>query len=90
MEKGRDGAIYNVSDGVPGTMIDYFSRIAELAGLPSPPAISLEQAESRLSEGMLSYMKESRRVDNRKLKEELGVNLIYPSMESGLLACFGK
>jgi nucleoside-diphosphate-sugar epimerase len=89
-ERGRDGEVYNVSDGSPGTMIDYFNLIAELAGLPPPPAISLAQANSELSEGMLSYMRESRRVDNSKLRRELGLSLIYPSMESGLPACFSK
>lgn len=90
MERGRSGEAYNVSDGSPGTMIDYFNLIAELADLPPPPAISLAQAEGQLSEGMLSYMRESRRVDNSKLRRELGVSLIYPSMESGLPACLSK
>lgn len=90
MEKGADGAVYNVSDGSPGTMIDYFSQIAQLAGLPAPPAIPLAQAEQELSAGMLSYMRESRRLDNSKIKQDLGVTLLYPSIDSGLPACFGK
>ncbi len=90
MERGRDGAIYNVSDGTPGHMIDYFTRIAELAGLPPPPAITLSGAEEQLSAGMLSYMHESRRLDNSKLRDELGITLIHPSMESGLSSCFSK
>ncbi len=90
MERGRNGEVYNVSDGSPGTMIDYFSRIADLAGLPPPPVISLKQAEQQLSAGMLSYMHESRRLDNSKIKDELGVTLKYPSMDLGLPACFGK
>jgi nucleoside-diphosphate-sugar epimerase len=90
MDRGRDGDVYNVSDGTPGAMIDYFGLIAELAGLPAPPEISLAQAEEQLSDGMLSYMRESRKVDNSKMKEELGVTLIHPSMESGLPACFSK
>jgi nucleoside-diphosphate-sugar epimerase len=89
-DRGRDGEVYNVSDGSPGTMIDYFNLLAELSDLPAPPAISLAQAESQLSKGMLSYMQESRRVDNSKLRRELGLSLIYPSMESGLPACFSK
>ena len=89
-ERGRDGEVYNVSDGSPGSMIDYFKLIAELAGLPAPPAISLAQADNELSKGMLSYMRESRRVDNSKMRRELGLSLIYPSMESGLPACFSK
>jgi len=90
MDKGTDGEVYNVSDGSPGTMIDYFSQIALLAGLPPPPAIPLAQAEHDLSAGMLSYMRESRRLDNSKIKQELGVTLLYPSINSGLPACFGK
>ena len=88
MDIGSDGAVYNVSDGSPGTMLDYFNRIAELAGLPAPPTITLFQAEQQLSAGMLSYMHESRRVDNRRMRDELGVTLIYPSMEAGLPASF--
>ncbi len=88
MQRGRDGEVYNVSDGTPGTMIDYFTRIADLAGLPRPPAISLSQAQQQLSSGMLSYMRESRRLDNSKIKNELGIELKYPTMEIGLPACF--
>ncbi len=90
MDKGLDGAVYNVSDGSPGTMIDYFRQIAEMAGLPAPPAISFAQAQHELSAGMLSYMQESRRLDNSKVIKELGISLIHPTLESGLSACFGK
>ncbi len=88
MQRGRDGEIYNVSDGSPGTMIDYFSRIADLAGVPRPPAISLSQAQQQLSPGMLSYLRESRRLDNCKIRTELGIKLKYPTLDSGLPACF--
>jgi nucleoside-diphosphate-sugar epimerase len=88
MERGADGEVYNASDGVPGTMIDYFTRIADLAGLPPPPAISLAQAEEQLSAGMLSYMHESRRLDNRKIRDGLGIRLEYPTLEQGLASCF--
>lgn len=88
MQRGRDGEVYNVSDGAPSTMLDYFTRIADLAGLPRPPAISLAQAQRQLSPGMLSYMHESRRLDNSKIKDELGIELKYPTMDSGLPSCF--
>jgi nucleoside-diphosphate-sugar epimerase len=88
MHKGRDGEVYNVSDGSPGAMIDYFSRIADLAGLPRPPVVSLSQAQQQLSPGMLSYLRESRRLDNSKIRDELGIELKYPTMDSGLPACF--
>ncbi len=90
MTRACDGAVYNVSDGSPRHMIDYFIKIAELANLPIPPAITLSEAETQLSTGMLSYMHESRRLANNKIRDELGVTLIHPSMESGLSSCFGK
>lgn len=90
MDRGVDGEIYNVSDGSPGTMIDYFTRIAALADLPPPSAISLSQAQEQLSAGMLSYMRESRRLDSSKIRDELGIELEYPSMDKGLPACFSQ
>jgi len=87
MERGTDGAVYNVCDGNPSTMTDYFFQVADFAGLPRPPTISLEDAEGRLSPGMMSYMRESRRLSNRKLLDELGVVLQYSTLEAGLRDC---
>ncbi|WP_043748391.1 SDR family oxidoreductase [Imhoffiella purpurea] len=87
MDKGPNGAVYNVSDGHPSSMTDYFLQVAEAAGLDPPPLISLAEAEGRLSAGMMSYMGESRRLSNRKLCEELGVELRYPTLAEGLSAC---
>lgn len=85
--KGKEGGIYNISDGHPTTMTDYFYKVADHMGLPRPPAISLEEARRQLSEGMLSYLAESKRLDNRKMREELGVVPIYPDLDSGLPSC---
>ncbi len=87
MERGLDGGIYNACDGHPGTMRDYFDRVADHAGLPRPPQIRLSEAEGRLSAGLRSYLRESRRLSNRRLREELGVTLRYPTLEAGLAAC---
>lgn len=76
--------IYNVSDGHPGTMYDYFVGIASVMNLPAPPAISLEEAQQQLSDGMLSYMAESRRIDNSKLLKDFALNLQYPDLQAGL------
>lgn len=86
MQHGRADEIYNVSDGTPGTMTDYFNQVADHLGLPRPPQISLAEAETQLSEGMLAYLKESRRIDNTKMLRELKVVLRYPSLQSGLNA----
>ena len=87
MARAPDGALYNVSDGQPGNMADYFNRVADWAGLPRPPEITLAEAQQALSPGMLSYLRESRRLDSRRLQEELGVVLRYPDLASGLAAC---
>ncbi|MEW6332259.1 MAG: SDR family oxidoreductase [Pseudomonadota bacterium] len=84
------GALYNVSDGHPTTMTDFFYRVADALGIPRPPAITLEEARARMGEGMLSYLAESKRIDNRRLREELGVQLMYPDLAAGLPSCFDR
>ena len=88
MERGSDGTVYNVCDGNPSTMTDYFFQVADAAGLPRPPVIPLAEAEGRLSAGMLSYMRESRRLSNRRLVENLGVELRYPNVTRGTAKLF--
>jgi len=90
MEGSDATGVYNVSDGHPTTMTDYFQRIADAAGLPRPPLISMQEADTQLSAGMLSYMQESRRLTNRKLVEELGVSLRYPTLDDGLKASLSQ
>lgn len=76
--------IYNVSDGHPGTMYEYFIGVAATMKLPAPPAISLAEAQQQLSAGMLSYMAESRRIDNKKLLKDFKLVLQYPKLQDGL------
>lgn len=85
-ERGKAGEIYNVADGQPGTMSAYFKSIARHFGLPQPPQVGLEEARRIMSAGMLSYLRESRRLDNHKLLTELQVELQYPDLEAGLAA----
>jgi len=88
MARGRNGAVYNVSDGHPGNMADYFNAVADAAGLPRPPVIDLEAAPEALSAGLRSYLAESRRIDNGRMLRELGVELRYPTLAAGLAALF--
>lgn len=88
MDRGADGAVYNACDGDPSTMTDYFFQVADAAGLPRPPVIPLAKAEGAVSAGMLSYLRESRRLSNRRLVEGLGVKLRYPTLTQGLPSCF--
>ncbi len=87
MERGRDGEIYNVSDGQPGNMADYFNQVADATGLPHPPVILPDETTAQLSAGLRSYLAESRRIDNSKMLKELGVQLKYPTLSQGLAAC---
>lgn len=83
-EKAGDGEIFNVSDGQPGTMTQYFNAAADLLGLPRPPQVSMAEARQIMTPMMLSYLTETRRMDNRRMLERLGVTLLYPDLESGL------
>ena len=89
MQRGTPGTVYNVADNQPTTMSHYFNRIADTLGLPRPPAVSMSEAREKLTAAMLSFIEESRRIDNRKMREELGVALQYPNLESGF-AALGK
>ena len=90
MARGRDGEVYNVSDGQPGNMRDYFDRVADLFDLARAPIIDRGKAEAELSPGMLSYLAESRRLDNRKMLDELAIELRHPDLASGLRACISS
>ncbi|MFP5344218.1 MAG: SDR family oxidoreductase [Gammaproteobacteria bacterium] len=85
MEHGN--GIYNVCDGEHSTMTDYFNAVADAHGLQRPPQISLVEAQTKLSPGMVPYLNESRRMDNQRMREELGVTLLYPTLEQGLKFC---
>ena len=79
--------LYNISDGNPTTMSDYFNRVADLLRLPRPPVISMEEARRSLGPGILSFLEESKRLDNRRMLDGLGVVLRYPDLSSGLPTC---
>ncbi|MDZ7803507.1 SDR family oxidoreductase [Thiohalophilus sp.] len=84
--RGTADAIYNVSDGNDSNMTQYFNTVADFLGLPRPPLIDRDEAQQTLSEGMLSYLGESRRMDTSRLREELGIQLQYPTLQEGLEA----
>lgn len=87
MDHGLPGQAYNVSDGHPTTMSDYFVRCARLLGLPEPPRVTMIEARSQLTPAMLSFLEESKRLVNTRMLDELGVPLRYPDLAQGLPAC---
>ena len=65
-------------------MGDYFDLVADRCGLPRPRRIAREEARVSLSPQLYSFMSESRRLSNRRLKRELKVTLRYPSVHDGV------
>lgn len=78
--------VFNVTDGNPASTTEYLQRTAELAGLPPPPLVALADARGRISPGMLAFLVESRLVDSRRMREELGVVPHYARLEDGIAA----
>jgi nucleoside-diphosphate-sugar epimerase len=84
--RGLPQRIVHASDDTELKMGDYFDLAADLCGLPRPPRIARADAAGLLSPVQLSFMSESRRLDNRRLKGELRLRLRYPTVARGLLA----
>ena len=84
----RGGAqrVINVCDDTDLTMGGYFDLAADLCGLPRPPRLSRAEAAGVLSPMQMSFMGESRRLLNHRLKRELRLRLRYPTVAQGLLA----
>jgi nucleoside-diphosphate-sugar epimerase len=78
------GRAYNVADDEPAPPQDVVAFAAELLGRPAPPAVPFEDAE--LSPMARSFYRESKRVSNRRIKQELGYQLLYPTYREGLTA----
>jgi nucleoside-diphosphate-sugar epimerase len=84
--RGKGGRAYNASDDSSMKMGDYFDLVADRFGLPHAPRVSWEAAQSCIPQTLLSFMCESRRLSNARLKKELRVRLRYPSVHQGIAA----
>ncbi|MDB5859430.1 MAG: nucleoside-diphosphate-sugar epimerase-like protein [Ramlibacter sp.] len=84
--RGRPQRVYNASDDSELKMGDYFDLAADLYGLQRPPRVPRSTAQEQMPLLLLSFMGESRRLDNTRLKRELRVRLRYPTVREGLLA----
>jgi dTDP-4-dehydrorhamnose reductase len=81
---GRPARVIHASDDSSLKMGEYFDAVADAFGLAHAPRITRELAEQQIEPTLLSFMRESRRLVNRRLKEELRVRLRYPSVEDFL------
>ena len=84
--RGKPQRVYNVSDASAMKMGDYFDLAADLYRLPRPPRVPRSTAQDALPVMLLSFMSESRRLDNHRLLGELGLRLRYPTVATGLRA----
>jgi nucleoside-diphosphate-sugar epimerase len=84
VSRPRPGAIYNVCDDDPAAPEAVVAHAAALLGMPAPPLVPFEAAE--LSAMARSFYDDNKRVSNRLIKSELGVNLRYPDYRAGLAA----
>ncbi len=83
---GNSGRLYNASDDSVLKMGDYFDLIADRCGLPRPPRVSRAEAAGVVPPALLSFMDESRRLSNLRLKKELRFKLRYPTVGDGIEA----
>ncbi len=84
LHRGLPQRVVHACDNSDLKMGDYFDLAADLGGLPRPPRVAREDAHAQLSPMLLSFMSESRRLQNQRLKQELRLRLRYPSVVEGL------
>lgn len=82
--RGRPQRVIQVNDDTELRMGEYMDLAADLMGLPRPRRISRQEAETTLSPMLMSFMRESRRMDNRRMKQELRLALLVPHVRQGL------
>ena len=90
LRHGRANRTYNAVDDSDLKMADYFDRVADAFALPRPPRLARAEAAKRLSPVQLSFMRESRRIGNQRLKQELKLRLAYPSVDDGIAAALKR
>ncbi|MBK7326626.1 MAG: SDR family oxidoreductase [Propionivibrio sp.] len=85
---GRANRCYNATDDSAMKMGEYFDLVADRFGLPRPPRISRSEAQQQMSALQLSFMSESRRIDNQRIKKELRAKLRFPLVVDGVNAAW--
>jgi nucleoside-diphosphate-sugar epimerase len=90
LRRGRANRACNVVDDSDLKMGDYFDRVADAFALPRPPRVTRDEAERTLSPLQMSFMRESRRIGNRRLKQELKLRLAYPTVDDGIGAALAR
>jgi nucleoside-diphosphate-sugar epimerase len=84
--RARPGRVYNATDDTRMKMGDYFDLVADTFGLARPPRLARAELEKAVSPMLLSFMSESRQLDNRRIGTELRARLRYPHVGDGIRA----
>ena len=84
LEDDAPGGIYNAADDSEVRMADWLDLVADRHRLARPPRLPRAELKAKVSPELYSFMNESRRLDNRRLKRELGIELRYPTVYEGL------
>lgn len=87
---GRANRTYNATDDSEMKMGAYFDLVAERFGLPKAPRLSRSEALEQMRPLQLSFMSESRRLANHRIKKELRATLRYPRVEDGVEAAWNE
>lgn len=82
--RGKPQRVYNINDDTRLKMGDYFDLAADLYQLPRPPRVARNSAKEQLPLMLLSFMSESRRMDNQRMKKELRLKLRFETVTQGL------
>lgn len=82
--RGRPNRLYNAVDDSDHKMGDWFDRVADHLGLPRPPRRPRAEVEAAVTPAMRTFLAESRRLSNRRIKTELRFLLHYPTVQDGL------
>lgn len=82
--RGRSNRLYNAVDDSGLKMGDWFDVVADHLGLPRPPRLPREQVIAAVTPAMRTFLSESRRLSNRRIKQELRFRLRYPTVREGL------
>lgn len=84
LQNGKPCRVYHICDDSQLKMGEYFDLVADACGLPRVPRISRVEAQHVLPDSLLSFMNESRRLTNQRMRQELKVRLRYPTVRDML------
>jgi nucleoside-diphosphate-sugar epimerase len=84
--RGLPGRIYHAVDDTHMKMADYFDTVADAFAMPRPPRLARAQLAASVSPMLLSFMSESRRMSNTRIKRELRVRLRFPQVGPAVAA----